>query len=108
MDKLVLTKLQEAMIEFKKQTVCAQNSIKGSSIHDSEKASAEHAQLVLPFAISLISNAQVIDDLGSFLAEYKHRQMIELKNGSYENIYASINISTLQYVTRVAIQAKAA
>lgn len=110
MDKLVLTKLQEAIIEFKKQSVCAQDSLKDStiSIHDIEKATAVHAQLVLPFAISLISNEQVAYELGSLLAEYNHRQMLEIKNGSFENIYASLNRSTIQYVTRAAVQAKAA
>ncbi|RYU53334.1 hypothetical protein [Aliivibrio finisterrensis] len=108
MDKLVLTKLQETIIAFRKELDIEYVDDPDCSIQDVEKAQSMHLVMVLPFAISLISDTQVINGLSELLLEHMNRSMIESAIGATADVYSDINRDTLKFVTKAAVQAKAA
>jgi hypothetical protein len=114
MDKLVLTKLQEMLIEMRKQTVIQAESVEPIEIIITqqmiEEALSQSTTALLAFSARLISDKEIAKGLNDIAFEHVNRAFIKSCVGVNDNcdLFSDINRDTLIYVTKSAVQAKAA
>ncbi|XDF78845.1 hypothetical protein AAFX60_006990 [Aliivibrio fischeri] len=108
MDKLVLTKLQEAIIESKKGMDGVLKANTELTILDAQKAQSMYLTMILSFVVGLVSDKEIVNGLSELLAEHINRSLIESAIGANADVYSDLNRDTLKFVTKAAVQAKAA